>query len=321
MEAPSRAVAERQRPAGLIQIEQAKQLLAQANIFEAVDLRDKAAAIANYLKAQKDSYEAQCHAAEIKLRAERKAGELLREMEMPKGGRPKKNSTHDGCSLLDRLGIDDHQSSRWQEEATVDEDVFTDWLSEVKDKGDEVTQSGLLKLARGRSVAAAANTGEIEWYTPAEYIQMARQVMGSIDTDPASSDAANVVVEAETYYTEDNDGLQADRWCGNVWMNPPYAAGIVSKFTARLSAEINSGHCTQAIVLLNNATDTKWFADLVQLASAVCFKTGRIAFVNQEGEAIAGAAQGQVFLYFGRRVRSFCKVFSSIGWIAEVKHE
>lgn len=318
MEAPSRAVAERQRPVGLIQIEQAKQLLAKANIFEAVDLRDKAAAIANYLKAQKDSYEAQCHAAEIKLRAERKAGELLREMPELKAGRPKK-STHDG-SILQRLGIDDHQSSRWQEEAKVNEDVFTQWIGEVKEKGDEVTQAGLLRLARGRSVAAAANTGEIEWYTPAEYIQMARQVMGSIDTDPASSDAANEVIEAETYYTEESDGLQA-HWHGNVWMNPPYAAGVVSQFTAKLVAEIIAGRCTQAIVLLNNATDTKWFADLVQLAAAACFKTGRIAFVNQEGEAIAGAAQGQVFLYFGRRVRSFCKVFSSIGWIAEVKHE
>jgi len=317
MEASSRAVAERQRPAGLIQIEQAKQLLAKANIFEAVDLRDKAAAIANYLKAQKDSYEAQCHAAEIKLRAERKAGELLAEMDL-QGSNQHKRKSQDATSL-DDLGINKSQSSRWQEEATVDEDIFTEWIEEVKGKGDEVTQSGLLKLARGRSVAAAANTGEIEWYTPAEYIQMARQVMGSIDTDPASSEAANVVIEAERYYSQDNDGLEAE-WWGNVWMNPPYAAGVVSQFTAKLVAEVIAGRCTQAIVLLNNATDTKWFADLVQLAAAVCFKTGRIAFVNTEGEAVAGAAQGQVFLYFGRRVKSFCKTFASIGWIAEVRH-
>lgn len=319
MEATSRELSAKQQPVGLIQIEQAKQLLAKATIFEAVDLRDKAAAIAQYLKAHRDSYEAQCHAAEIKLRAERKAGELLAEMEMPKGGRPAENRSHDGTSL-DALGINKNQSSRWQEEATVDEEIFSEWICEVRGKGDELTQAGLLKLARSGSVAAASNTGEIEWYTPAEFVQMARQVMGSIDTDPASSDAANAVIGAETYYTEENSGLSAE-WWGNVWMNPPYAAGVVSQFTAKLCAEINAGHCTQAIVLLNNATDTKWFADLVQLASAACFKTGRIAFVNQEGDAVAGAAQGQVFLYFGRRVKSFCKVFKSIGWIAEVPHD
>lgn len=318
MEAPSRALAKQNLSAGLIQIEQAKQLLAQANIFEAVDLRDKAAAIATYLKAQKDSYEAQCHAAEIKLRAERKAGELLAEMEKNKGAATP--TRLQPATTLAQLGIEKTQSCRWQQEAKVAEDVFTEWIEEVKEKGDEVTQSGLLKLARGRSVAAAANTGEVEWYTPAEYIQMARQVMGSIDTDPASSDAANEVIEADTYYTMESDGLQAE-WRGNVWMNPPYAAGVVSQFAAKLCEEIKESRCGQAIVLLNNATDTKWFSELVALASAVCFKTGRIAFVNQEGEAIAGAAQGQVFLYFGRRVRSFCKVFSSIGWIAEVKHE
>jgi len=319
MEAPSRTLAKSQPASGLINITQAKQLLAKADIFEAIDLRDKAAAVAIFLKTRNESYEAQCHASEIKLRAERKAGELLAEMEKNKGGRPKKTTDIVSPVLAD-IGVTTKQSSRWQEESTVDEEVFTEWIGEVKDKGDEVTQAGLLRLARGRTVAAAANTGEVEWYTPAEFIQMARQVMGEIDTDPASSEAANEVVEAETYYTEEDDGLQAE-WHGSVWMNPPYAAGVVNAFTTKLCEEIDAGHCTQAIVLLNNSTDTKWFAELVALASAVCFKTGRIAFVNSDGDAIAGAAQGQVFLYFGRRVRSFCKVFSSIGWIAEVKNE
>lgn len=172
---------------GLLSLSKAKQLLATADIDTAIDLRDKAAAVASYLAAQQDGYEAQCNAAEIKLRAERKLGELLAVMD-------KRKNQHD-CSShdvrgLDELGITYMQSSRWQEEAKVDEDKFCEWVGDVRTKGEELTQSGLLRLARGRTVAASANTGEIEWYTPQEYIELARGVMGSIDCDPASSDAA-----------------------------------------------------------------------------------------------------------------------------------
>ncbi len=45
------------------------------------------------------------------------------------------------------------------------------------------------------------NTGKYEWYTPQEYIDSAVNVMGNIDVDPASSCAANVIINANTYFT------------------------------------------------------------------------------------------------------------------------
>jgi hypothetical protein len=46
---------------------------------------------------------------------------------------------------LEDLGINYTQSSRWQEEATVPEETFVDWVSQVVEKGDGVTRYRLEK--------------------------------------------------------------------------------------------------------------------------------------------------------------------------------
>lgn len=167
-----------------------------------------------------------------------------------------------------------------------------------------------------KRVAAQANTGEIEWYTPAPYVDAARDAMGTIECDPASNPIANRIVEADVYFTAEDDGLTHD-WLGNVWLNPPYSARLVGAFAEKLLEELDSGNVTQAVILVNNATDTKWFRSLIEHSDTLCFTTGRIAFINPKGESVAGAAQGQVFIYFGTRKREFVETFSKFGWCAE----
>lgn len=165
----------------------------------------------------------------------------------------------------------------------------------------------------------AQGTGENEWYTPAEYVDAAREVMGDIDTDPASSEFAQRTVKAGTFYTIDDDGLAQD-WEGRVWMNPPYAQPAIAHFIEKLAASYESGSVTEAIALTHNYTDTQWFHRAAKACDAICFTRGRIGFVNPEGKK-AAPTQGQAFFYFGEQTGKFAAVFAKYGFVVEVRHE
>lgn len=189
------------------------------------------------------------------------------------------------------------------------------WQNEVKDKPlaappepPKPTQEDIQK-ARAH---VANNSGENEWYTPKEYIDAARSVLGVIDTDPASCKLANETVKASTYFTKEQDGL-TKRWCGNVWMNPPYAQPLIGQFAEAVASKYEQGEISQAIVLVNNATETAWFSRMLQSASAVCFPKGRIKFIDKEGRPSGAPLQGQAFLYFGKQFTQFADSFSHFG--------
>jgi len=137
-------------------------------------------------------------------------------------------------------------------------------------------------------------------------------VMGGIDTDPASNDIAQQKVKAIVYYTIETDGLY-QVWHGRIWMNPPYSAKLIGKFCSQLSLFTRLGMVSEFITLTNNATDTKWFASLTDVADAVCFPKGRIKFVAPDGKLGKTPLQGQCFVYHGPNVDKFIAEFSKYG--------
>ena len=156
------------------------------------------------------------------------------------------------------------------------------------------------------------NSGENEWYTPSEYIESARAVMGGIDLDPASSEIANRTVKAAKYYTKEDDGLKQE-WTGKVWMNPPYAQPLIRQFSEAVSERYRSGKIDEAIVLVNNATETGWFQTMVKESSAICFPRTRIRFLDMDGNPSGAPLQGQAILYFGFDKNVFKNEFSKYG--------
>jgi len=159
----------------------------------------------------------------------------------------------------------------------------------------------------------ARNTGENEWYTPPEFIEAARNVMGGIDCDPASTEIANRTVKAAKFYTADDDGRNKE-WAAKVWMNPPYAQPLISEFSVALTTRLQSGQVKEACVLVNNATETNWFQLLMEKATAVAFIKGRVRFLDPEGNPGA-PLQGQCLLYFGEKIKDFYQQFERFGII------
>lgn len=164
---------------------------------------------------------------------------------------------------------------------------------------------------------AQAN-GCSEWYTPLIYIEAARQVMGSIMVDPASSDIANEIVKADLWYTKEDDGLKQP-WAGTVWMNPPYSQPLVQEFCDLFVEKIETGEITEGCVLVNNATETVFFQNMLKHCRAVCFIEGRIQFIDENGDAKGAPLQGQAVLYFGTNYASFESVFSNFGVVLHAK--
>ena len=157
----------------------------------------------------------------------------------------------------------------------------------------------------------SANSGENEWYTPPEYIDAARRVMGSIDVDPATSATAQARIKAGVFYTIDDNGLDKE-WRGNIWMNPPYAQPLIGQFTEKLISEFATGNALQACVLVNNATDTRWLQAMLSVASSVCFPAGRVRFLDAKGNPGA-PLQGQVLIYMGPNRAEFHEAFAGFG--------
>ncbi len=102
-------------------------------------------AIASYLRQHGESETAMLDAAELKLRAERRLGELL--ADMPKhDGNP---SSHDVRRVAD-LGVNYSDSSRWQRIATIPDERFESHIAERREVG-ELTTAGALRLAMSES--------------------------------------------------------------------------------------------------------------------------------------------------------------------------
>lgn len=89
----------------------------------------------------------------------------------------------------------------------------------------------LLKVKTG----ALHSSASAEWGSPPEVVEFARDLMGGIDLDPASSRHWNRTVKAKRIYTAEDNGLIRP-WEGRVFCNPPgdRSGKLIQRFWRKL---------------------------------------------------------------------------------------
>lgn len=158
--------------------------------------------------------------------------------------------------------------------------------------------------------AVLTSSASDEWYTPPRYIDLAREVMGGIDCDPATNATAQVWIGATHAYTREDNGLMQP-WTGRVWLNPPYGSHM-SLWTEKAVSAWETGVASDVIMLVRPAVGSAWFQALYG-RFVCCIPHKRIRFMNAEGVEQKSPVHGNAFFYLGERVERFLEVFGVIG--------
>jgi ParB family chromosome partitioning protein len=284
-------------------------MLAEADTVQKTkELKDLALTAGEWAKRKGMGEEAILYCRSYALEAERKMGQVLMQTERAKGKLkrgPVVTARNHGeqTPTLASLGLVKRESAEAQKLAAIPAERF------------EALKAGTMtKKEALKPTHVGHNSGENEWYTPERFLDAAREAMGGIDCDPASSVAANKTVKADVFFTKKQDGL-ARKWRGKVFMNPPYSQPLIGAFAEAVCDKLKSGEIERAIVLVNNATETVWFQRMLSVADAVCFVKGRVKFLDAAGGAVGAPLQGQAILCLGGDKNGFLARFSEFGQV------
>lgn len=131
----------------VLSVELARDLLAKSkSVDEVRDVADKAKAIGLYLRTKNASIDAQNDAIEIRIRAERRIGELLEGIKQVRGPRDRRGEGK--MAKLKSLGIKTTEAIRCSSLALIPEERLDYYLSETRKAGQLLTANLPLKYAQ-----------------------------------------------------------------------------------------------------------------------------------------------------------------------------
>jgi len=197
------------------------------------------------------------------------------------------------------------------------------------------------------------DSGDYEYYSPIEIVDAAREVMGGIDLDPASSKIANKTVGATRIYTLEAQIEQVGvwelpaliameggldyAWYGDVWMNHPFGRsetackeGCVKEICRKRGYHtlIKIPRNKEWIQHAVNEHKEKRSRQLTCITYAStsedwffplteypqCFLRPRTNYYRPDGTKKKGVSKGSVVTYMGNNKDLFRKTFEGFGW-------
>lgn len=259
-------------------------------------LDDKLAVIQELFRKERRALGDQNKLAELRIRAQRRGGELLAATVRP--GRPSKRS-HDATISLPE-GIDKHMSSRWQAVASIAERALDAYLKMQEERGEEVTTSGFVRFAEAKPKSEERERTPSESKGATAVVERVLSVLGEVDLDPCHDPKLKAKVKAKRVYKRGEDGLEKE-WQGKVYVSPPHGQEL-SAWVEKLASEFEAGNVKEAVALVPVESNSEWFVRV--RAYPRCFLSGK-----EEG----AAPYAQMALYFGSDVAAFARAFADVG--------
>lgn len=151
------------------------------------------------------------------------------------------------------------------------------------------------------------------WNTPPHYTERLLYMwrgLGGIHLDPCSNPTS--LVPATQKVMLPNSGLDVS-WDGaNVFCNPPWSDP--APWYKKAAMQKNGA----TVMLTHAATGSKWWQQWVwPYASAMCFHSPRLSFLDAQGQPIKGNPRDCISTYYGRKhtLHNFREVFGALGHV------
>jgi hypothetical protein len=159
---------------------------------------------------------------------------------------------------------------------------------------------------------ASQKVGIQDYFTPAEYLDAAREAMGDIDLDAASHPWAQRTHKVPDYFHTGRSAFHND-WYGRVWLNPPY--GNNAPWFERIIQFVTSGDIEQLCMLSPMWTfQTQMARPVMELSSGMVLLSPTPKFWGNANPDKTGSNQPHGIIYIGPRHNEFNRAYSSLGF-------
>jgi len=270
---------------------EARQALERARtIDDAAQIRSKAEALHAYAIKARDR-ELECAAGEIRMRAERKAGEMLI-----------------------ATGLSGSRAGRGRPQKMFPVGTFNKAKLNEREFESRLLRMRGLRASTQRFLKGPAALRCEEYLTPRYLIDAAILVMGQIDLDPCAEckPPARPNVPASGHFTKEDSALKRT-WTGRVFMNPGHGPSLHLR-ADHLTNSYAAGDVTEFVAMMPARTDQSWFMRLCNVA-IWCGIGGSIRWGGVGGAPDFTLGQPFAAFYAGPNGPLFLRYFDRFGRI------